>query len=83
MRVMKRPGQMFAEVEVTRHIMTRNMWEYYLEEPDEDGIAFGVVMGFDTELGYVSLEEIAPYIISSTDNMDELMPASGWNWVDN
>ena len=51
MRVMKRPGQMFAEVEVTRHIMTKNMWEYYLEEPDENGIAFGVVMGFDTELG--------------------------------
>ena len=83
MRVMKRPGQMFAELEVTRHIMTKNMWEYYLEEPDENGIAFGVVMGFDTELGYVDMEEIAPYIISSTDNMDELMPASGWNWVDN
>ena len=81
MRVMKRPGQMFAEVEVTRHIMTINMWEYYLEEPDENGIAFGVVMGFDTELGYVDMEEIAPYVISSTDNMDELMPASGWNWA--
>jgi len=81
MRVMKRPGQMFAEVEVTRHIMTKNMWEYYLEEPDENGIAFGVVMGFDTELGYVDMEEIAPYVISSTDNMDELMPASGWNWA--
>ena len=50
MRVMKRPGQMFAELEVTRHIMTKNMWEYYLEEPDENGIAFGVVMGFDTDL---------------------------------
>ena len=81
MRVMKRPGQMFAELEVTRHIMTKNMWEYYLEEPDENGIAFGVVMGFDTELGYVDMEEIAPYVISSTDNMDELMPASGWNWA--
>ena len=81
MRLMKRPGQMFAEVEVTRHIMTKNMWEYYLEEPDENGIAFGVVMGFDTELGYVDMEEIAPYIISSTDNMDELMPASGWDWA--
>ena len=81
MRVMKRPGQMFAELEVTRHIMTKNMWEYYLEETDENGIAFGVVMGFDTELGYVDMEEIAPYIISSTDNMDELMPASGWNWA--
>ena len=81
MRVMKRPGQMFAGVEVTRHIMTKNMWEYYLEEPDENGIAFGVVMGFDTELGYVDMEEIAPYVISSTDNMDELMPASGWNWA--
>ena len=80
MRLMKRPGQMFAEVEFTRHIMTKNMWEYYLEEPDEHGIAFGVVMGFDTELGYVDMEEIAPYVISSTENMDELMPASGWNW---
>ena len=80
MRVMKRPGQMFAEVEVTRHIRTKNMWECYLEEPDEHGIAFGVVMGFDTELGYVDMEEIAPYVISSTENMDELMPASGWNW---
>ena len=81
MRVMKRPGQMFAEVEVARHVMTRNMWEYYLEEPNEDGIAFGVVMGFETELGYVDMEEIAPYVISSTENMDEIMPASGWNWA--
>ena len=80
MRVMKRPGQMFAEVEVTRHIMTKNMWEYYLEEPDEHGIALVGGMGFDTELGYVDMEEIAPYVISSTENMDELMPASGWNW---
>ena len=79
-RLFSDPGHSWLEVEVTRHIMTKNMWEYYLEEPDENGIAFGVVMGFDTELGYVDMEEIAPYIISSTDNMDELMPASGWNW---
>ena len=81
MRVMKQGGTAWNEVEVTRHIMTKNMWEYYLEEPDENGIAFGVVMGFDTELGYVDMAEIAPYVISSTDNMDELMPASGWNWA--
>ena len=34
---------------VAQHIILRNMWEYYLEEPDENGIAFGYVMGMANE----------------------------------
>lgn len=70
------------EFTVHTHIILRNWWEYYLEEPDEDGIAFGYVMGVENEWGSVYLPEIKPYIISQTTNMDEVMPPDGFKWKD-
>ena len=38
-----------SRFEVSQHIITQNFWEYYLEEADENGIAFGFVMGAENE----------------------------------
>ena len=54
-------GESFA---VSRHIILRNFWEYYVEEPNENGMTFGFVMGFENEWGSVDYNEIKPYIIS-------------------
>jgi len=74
-------GEAFA---VGLHIILRNMWEYYLEEPDENGIAFGYVMGFANEWGNVDMKEIEPYIISRATGtaLDEIMPPEGYCWED-
>jgi hypothetical protein len=67
-------------VDVIEHIMLSNMWEYYiLEAADENGIAFALVVGDYTELGSVSMEEIAPYISSRTTDLN-LLPAPNWSW---
>ena len=77
----ERKGETFA---VYQHIILRNMWEYYLGEPDKNGIAFGYVMGFENEWGDVSMDEIKPYIISKTSGagLDEIMPPAGYYWED-
>jgi len=72
-----------SELKVAMHIVLRNMWEYYLEEPDEDGIAFGLVLGREDEFGDVPLDEIREYAISYAegDTLKEIMPAPRWKWV--
>ena len=69
---------------VARHIILRNFWEYYLEEPDENGITFGFVMGNENEWGSVDYNEIKPYIISEAKGtaLDEVMPPAGYVWED-
>jgi len=72
-------------VDVLEHIILSNYWEYYiLEAADEDGIAFALVVGDYTEMGSVSMDEIAPYIISRCPpaRLDEIMPAPNWSWCD-
>ena len=71
-----------SRFEVSLHIITRNFWEYYLEEPDSNGIAFGYVMGDFNEWGSVDVNELKPYIISSTRELDEVMPPVGYSWED-
>lgn len=67
-------------VDVIEHILLRFYWEYYiLEAADEDGIAFALVVGDYTEMGSVSMDEIEPYIVSRTSNLD-IMPAPEWSW---
>ena len=78
MRIMKRGD---TTLKVAEHIMLKNFWEYYIEEPDEDGIAYAYVMGDYDELGWVSLKEIEPHIALRTQNFNEVMPAAGWQWV--
>ena len=69
-------------VDVLQHIITANMWEHYiLEQPDEHGIVFALVVGDYTELGDVSLPEIMPYALSMTQEIDSILPAPGWSWV--
>ena len=69
-------------VDVIEHIILRNYCEYYiLEEADENGIAFALVMGDYTEMGNVSMDEIEPYIVSRTTSLD-IMPALRWSWCD-
>ena len=67
---------------VAQHIILRNYWEYYLEEADENGIAFGYVMGFENEWGDVSMDEIKPYIISIArgKELDYIMPPFEYYW---
>jgi hypothetical protein len=69
---------------VAQHIILRNFWEYYLEAADENGIAFGYVMGFENEWGSVSMDEIKPYIasIARGKELDYIMPPFGYVWED-
>ena len=69
---------------VAQHIILRNMWEYYLEEADENGIAFGYVMGMANEWGSVDINELKPYTISTAKGtaLDEIMPPEGYYWED-
>ena len=75
------------KLKVVEHIMLRNMWEYFVlageagDEPDSD-IKYALVMGFNDEIGTVSMSEIKPYVISRTADMNELLPASGYHWGD-
>ena len=74
-----------TSLEVNQHIMTKHGWEYYLEKPEDQesrNIRFGLVMGFETEMGYVNTDELDPYIMSiATDGaLMEIMPAEGWEW---
>lgn len=81
MRMMEKDGGAF---EVHEHIITKNMWEFYmLGEPNEDNVAFALVCGEEDELGFVSLDEIGPFIISRTKEMDGIMPAPGYSWMEN
>ena len=67
---------------VYQHIITRNFWEYYLEEADSYGLSFGYVMGNENEWGMVDMDEIKPYIISTAKGtaLDEIMPPQGYHW---
>lgn len=71
-------------LEVSEFKILSNGWEYYLtdEKFEDEDIRFGLVMGFETELGYVSLSEIAPHVLKSVkvSKNTELFPAQGWEW---
>ena len=75
------------KLNVVEHIILKNMWEYYVladedgDKPDSD-IKYALVMGFNDEIGAVSVSEIKPYIISRTTDLSEIMPADGYEWAD-
>ena len=75
------PSEPFA---VAQHIILKNFWEYYLEPADENGIAFGYVMGFENEWGSVDVDEISPHILSraSGSMLNDIMPPEGYYWED-
>ena len=76
------------KLDVVEHIILRNMWEYFVlaNEPDthapDPDIVYALVMGFENEIGTVSLSEIKPHVFSRTSNLNEIMPASGFQWED-
>lgn len=72
-----------SELNIAMHVITKNNWEYYLEEPDENGISFGLVLGFEDEMGSVLLDEIRPHAIcySEGETLNDIMPATNWKWV--
>ena len=82
MRTMISLDNMEDKINVYEHIITVNMWEFYLEEPDENGVSFGYVMGDENELGYIPIEQLEGFIVSRTkvDATTELMPAAGYEW---
>jgi hypothetical protein len=68
---------------VVEHIILKNFWEYYVtDEKFTDDIVCCLVMGDEQEIGDVSLSEIKPYVISRTKKLDDIMPASGCEWVE-
>ena len=73
-----------SRFEIYQHIILRNFWEYYLEEADSNGIAYGYVMGDFSEWGSVDLNEIKPYIISIArgNELNDIMPPTGFYWED-
>lgn len=86
MKTMRKIDNHDLKIQVEAHHILSNGWEYY-ETPerfDEKSLRFGLVMGFETELGYFDSKEIAPYVRSTTKvkRNDDLMPASGWEWVE-
>ena len=74
------------KLSVVEHIILRNMWEYYIlaDEPDthapDPDIVYALVMGFNDEIGTVSMSEIKPHVISRTTDLSEIMPADGYEW---
>ena len=76
---MRRMKKGTETLDVIEFIITQNFWEYYVLEIDENNIAFCLVHGFETELGYVCLEEIKPYIQCRTKDLT-MQPAIGWHW---
>ena len=69
---------------VSQHIITRNFWEYYLEQADEEGYAFGFVMGIENEWGMVDMAELKPHIasIARGKELQYVMSPFGYYWED-
>jgi hypothetical protein len=69
------------ELNIVRLIMTQNGWEYFVtDDAFTEDIVRCVVAGDEVEIGDVSLEEIAPYIIFRSKSLDGALPAPGWKW---
>ncbi len=74
-------------VKITKHIVLKNFWEYYVVYDDEmqfeenDDIQFAYVLGFAQEFGNISMSEMKPHIISETTNLNDVAPAPDWKWI--
>jgi len=80
MRILNYKGQ---KLKVYEHFITKNFWEYYiLDNNKNEDIRTALVMGFETEIGDVSMKEISPYIISRTTDLNQIMPVEGSSWLD-
>lgn len=84
MRKMKRINSNDEPLEVIEHIILKNFWEYYVINNSEntDDIKLCYVLGFENEMGDVYIPEIKPYIISKTKQLNDVMPAPNYEWID-
>jgi len=71
-----------TKLKVVEHIILRNFWEYYVTDEPEcyPGVKFCLVMGFETELGDVPMDEIKHHIWTRTKDLKQVAPAGGWSW---
>lgn len=78
-RIMVKGG---IKLKVVEHIILKNLWEYFVcESPtNTDDVKLCLVMGFENEIGDVNIPEIRPYIVLRTKNLQEVMPAAGYQW---
>ena len=83
MRKMRRRGDPRTMV-VREHIIIKNFWEYYVLDqlPSDSEVQYCYVMGIEGEFGDVWISEIEPYIITRTENLDEVMPPIDFEWVE-
>jgi len=69
-------------INVIKHIIIKNYWEYYITDHNQsEDIVEALVLGYEDELGDVSLSEIKPYVISETTDLNDIAPAPKWEWV--
>ena len=59
-----------------------NGWEFFLGPVESDGRSFGLVDGFESELGYSLQDEISPHLMGGWGNPYDCLPARGWEWCD-
>ena len=80
---MRKMKNKYGQVTVREHIILKNFWEYYITDQvfsDDGDIVQAVVMGFETEVGDISLKEIESHIVTRSKKLN-MMPADGWQWV--
>lgn len=84
MRMMK-ASWMSKPVKVHGWAITAHGWEYYFLDNKKGDIRFAYVVGYENEMGDVSMSELSPYIRSITFDDADLMhiaPAPDCVWVD-
>ena len=70
-------------VDVHAWAMLKNMWEYYiLSEPKGQDIVEAIVYGDETERGDISINELRPFVISFSYDLDDMAPPPNHSWVD-
>jgi len=73
-------------INVKQLIILSNLWEVFViadENADENSDQmFTLTVGDFTELGYQSKEELKPYILTTTTDLQEVLPAPNWKWLD-
>ena len=70
------------KLNVVAHAILRNMWEYYITElPGNDGVGMALVMGDYTEYGSITQYDIDSHGISYTTQLDDVLPAAGYEWA--
>lgn len=72
-----------SQLNIVELIMTLNLWEFFItDKKQSDDIVQALVMGYETEIGDVSLKEISPFIQMRTKDLQNTLPPEGYKWND-